>query len=210
VVLRPVGPLSPGVYWFRRLLIAGVVVLVLALVWWLFFRGDDGTAATSGTPTSTPTPTAAVTPSETATKTPKPNKTETTAPAARLCADDAIEVTVATDEEQYPADVQPTFTLTVTNVSGKVCRRDVGQSALELRVSSGGTLVWSSDDCNPGGAVREQTLEPGDRFVQSVQWARATSEEGCPTPADSAEPGQYQVVARDLEIYSEPAVFQLQ
>lgn len=207
--MRPVGPLSPGVYWFRRLLIAGVVVLVLALVWWLFFRGDDGTtAATSGTPS--PTPTATVSPSETATKTPKPKKTETTGPAAPLCADDAIEVTVATDEGQYPADVQPTFTLTVENVSGKACRRDVGQSALELRVSSGGTLVWSSDHCSPGGGVREQTLEPGDRFVQSVQWARATSEEGCPTPADSAEPGQYQVVARDLEIISEPVAFQLE
>ena len=70
--------------------------------------------------------------------------------------------------------------------------------------------MWSSDHCNPGGAVREQTLEPGDRFVQPVQWARATSEEGCPTPADSAEPGQYQVVARDLEIISEPVAFELQ
>ena len=207
--MRPVGPLSPGVYWFRRLLIVVVALLVVALVWWLFFKGDDAQLAASPNPTSS-TPVATVSPTETPTKTREPRNTQPAQPDAPLCRERAIEVTVATDEEQYPADVQPTFTLAVENISDRACSRDVGQSALELRVTSGGTLVWSSDHCSPGGEPREQDLEPGDRFVQSVQWARATSEEGCPSPADSAEPGQYQVVARDLEIISEPAVFELQ
>ena len=203
--MRPVGPHSPGVYWFRRLLVLVVVLLVIALVWWLFFKDDGSEPAAPVAAPTTSSPTPSPTPTPTKTRTPK-----TTEPAAPLCEDDAIEVTVETDETSYPPDQEPTFTLAVKNTSAKACSRDVGQSALELRVSSGGQLVWSSDHCNPGGEERIQTLEPDDRFVQSVEWARATSAEGCPTPADSAEAGDYQVVARNLEIISEPAAFTLQ
>ncbi|HVQ88137.1 MAG TPA: hypothetical protein VMT88_08145 [Actinomycetes bacterium] len=119
-------------------------------------------------------------------------------------------MTVTTDQKTYTTTELPTFTLSVTNTSDATCRRDVGQSALELRVSTGGTRVWSSDDCNSGGEPREKTLDPGDSFAQSVQWSRTHSEPGCPTPQEAAAAGTYQVVARDLEIISEPAVFKLQ
>ena len=160
-----------------------------------------------------PAPSPSVSPTDTASASPAPSKTKKKKPKVKLepaCADSAIDVTVATDTETYPADVDPAFTFTVENVSQKACSRDVGQAANELRVTSGGARVWSSDDCNPGGAAERSNLEPGDRFVQTVSWARVKSAEGCPTPEDAADPGTYQVVARNGEVTSEPVAFELQ
>ena len=77
-------------------------------------------------------------------------------------------------------------------------------------MSSGGSKIWSSDDCNPGGQCKQRILQPGDRFVQSVQWERVISQEGCPTPQQSAAPGDYQVLARNIEVFSDPVPFTLQ
>ncbi|MFZ0322593.1 MAG: hypothetical protein WAN48_00495 [Actinomycetes bacterium] len=118
-------------------------------------------------------------------------------------------MTVTTDRQSYPPDVLPTFTLAVENVGTQTCRRDVGQRALELTVSSGGVQVWSSDDCNPGGPAAERVFGPGDRFVQPVSWSRQRSEPGCPSGEPLADPGQYQVVGRNLDVRSEPASFTL-
>ena len=77
-------------------------------------------------------------------------------------------------------------------------------------MTSGGSQVWSSDDCNPGGDEDVEDLKPGDRFVQTVTWARVESSEGCPTPQDAASEGTYQVIARNGDLLSEPAVFVLE
>ena len=210
VVFRPVGPLPPGAYWFRRLLVLALVVIIALVVWWVFVR-DSGDADLAG---ADPQPSATDTPSPTPTTSPKPTKTQTTAPTAPLCDDEGddkdLAVTVTTNEPTYAAGQEPTFTLSVENISDAKCRRDVGPRALELWVSSGGSKIWSSDDCSPGGAVDERTLLPGDSFEQTVQWSRVVSEPDCPTPQDQAPAGDYQVVARNLEIISDPAVFTLE
>jgi hypothetical protein len=211
VVLRPVGPLPPGAYWFRRLLLVVVVVLLLAIAWWFLGRGSGAEDPAAATPTPSAT-SSSPTPTTTQSEKSKPTKTKTKSTAAEApeCADKDIEVSVATDAEAYAPSELPTFTLTVENVSDETCSRDVGPAALELRVSSGGSRVWSSDDCNPGGDPRLKVLGPQDRFVQSVQWGRTLSQEGCPTPQESAEPGTYQVVARNQERFSDPAAFVLE
>lgn len=210
MVLRPVGDQPPSVYWVRRGLLLVVLLLVLAVVWWLWPSGGDDTTGTAAESTPTPTPSAG----DSSSPSPEPSKTKKKPkPEPELepaCADSAIEVTVDADAETYPADRQPAFTFTVENVSDEACSRDVGQSANELRVTSGGAQVWSSDDCNPGGSADRTNLDPGDRFVQTVSWPKELSAEGCPTPQESAEPGTYQVIARNLEVLSEPAVFVLE
>jgi hypothetical protein len=206
VVFRPVGPLPPGAYWFRRLLVLALVIVIALVVWWVFVRdsGDADLAAAE------PEPSVSDTPSPTQTSTPKPTKTQSTQPTAPLCDDQDIAVTVTTSQPTYAAGQEPTFTLTVENISDAKCRRDVGPRALELRVSSGGSKIWSSDDCSPGGAVDERTVLPGDSFGQTVQWSRVVSAPTCPTPQEQAPAGDYQVVARNLEIISDPAVFTLE
>jgi hypothetical protein len=214
VVLRPVGDLPPSVYWVRRLLVAGALVVVVALVWWLWPNGGDA-APTGGQPTTSPTPTVSGSPSTgapspTASETKTKASTKSSKPSKPPCQDSAIEVTVSTDAKTYTSDEQPAITFAVENVSDQTCSRDIGQGANELQITSGGEQVWSSDDCNPGGEPDIDNLGPGDRFMQTVTWPRDQSSQGCPTPQEDASPGTYQVIARNGEVISEPAPFVLE
>lgn len=208
MVLRPVGDQPASVYWVRRGLVLLVVLLVVAVAWWLWPSGDDAVPTTAE---PTPTPTATTSPSSSETPTPEKTKTKKPKPdLAPACADSDIDVTVSVDAETYPPDRRPSFTLAVENVSDETCSRDVGQAANELRVTSGGAQVWSSDDCNPGGAEDPVDLDPEERFVQTVSWERVPSSEGCPTGQSEVDAGTYQVVARNGDVLSEPAVFVLE
>lgn len=212
MVLRPVGPLPPGAYWLRRLVLVVVVVIVVAAAWWLIGgsndqepSGADVQPTVSQTPQS-PSPSDTVQPTKTKEKT-SPSSTDEPVP---VCADKDLAVTVTTNAKTFGPDQLPTFILSVENTSEDTCQRDVGSDVLELRVSSGGSRIWSSDDCSPGGSARNKTLDPGSNFAESVQWSRDRSEPGCPTPQEAAAPGDYQVIAINQEINSEPAVFTLQ
>jgi cytoskeletal protein RodZ len=209
VAFRPVGDLPPSVYWVRRLMLLGVIVVTVAIVWWLWPNGEDGTESTAAEPTDS----ASVSDSPTATSSPSSTLSQSSQqpnqPTSPRCRDADIEVTVATSADTYTADQQPEITLTVENVSEEACSRDIGQAANELQVTSGGSQVWSSDDCSPGGEEELDNLKPGDRFVQTVTWARVQSSEGCPTPQDAAPAGTYQVIARNGDVLSEPAAFEL-
>ena len=102
------------------------------------------------------------------------------------------------------------LTLTVTNNGSAPCNRDVGAGANELRVTSGSVLVWSSDFCNPSKEADVQALEPGKPFTTSATWPGTITEEGCPAEQPQAQPGGYNVVARNAAIESEPAAFAVQ
>jgi hypothetical protein len=193
--------------------VLGGALLLLWIAWLLFWpdgggSDESGTPAAATSPSVTPTPT----PTETETKSAKPKPSETTKSPAALepaCDDNAIAVTVTTDSDTYPPGRDPSFTLGVKNVSKKTCSRDVGQAALELQVTSGGDQVWSSDDCSPGGSNDRTNLAPGHQYVQSVAWSRQESSAGCPASPKAAPAGDYQVLARNLDKFSEPASFTL-
>jgi cytoskeletal protein RodZ len=218
-VLHPVGPLPPRAYWLRRLLIVLAVVLVVALIWWLLTGLGSGSPAAaptgSGSPTTAPTttptsPTSTPTPTTTS---PTPTATTTspspTTTGVAACPDSAIKVTALTDATSYPAGKDPRLTVEVSNVGTVSCKRDVGQVALELIVTSGSARTWSSDDCNPGGSHAVVTLRAGQTFATTVVWSRTTSAPGCPSGKPQAAPGHYQLVARNLTLKSAPAPFQL-
>jgi hypothetical protein len=116
---------------------------------------------------------------------------------------------VTTNASSYPPGQDPTFTLTVTNVSDAPCLRDVGSAAEELVVTSGNTRIWSSDDCNPPGTPSVQVLKPGRPEAVSVGWGRTLSQPSCPTGQPAATAGTYQVTGRVGDKRSAPAVFQL-
>jgi len=207
--------MSPGVYWFRRALIVLLVLALLAGLWWLFGSrgGGDGSAAVAGTatPTASPSPSSPSPSPTVSSSSPKATKKASpTVSKAPDCRGQDLSVTVSTDAEVYPAGVEPKFSLTVANDSDVTCRRDVGQPALELRVSSRGSRVWSSDDCSPGGAKDVVEFEPGESVSQTVTWSRQTSQPGCPSDEPLVDPGQYEVLARNLKLLSEPATFTLQ
>ncbi|HEY5184967.1 MAG TPA: hypothetical protein VIM19_08730 [Actinomycetes bacterium] len=231
-LLHPVGPLPPGAYWLRRALaLVVLVVIVVAVGWAVRAVAGPGTdkqagagppsspAALASSPTSaapsSPVAASSPTPAKSATPTASARPTDTasataSASTAPLCADAQLSIAVRTDHPTYPAGQQPKFTLAVRNTGTRDCRRNVGQDALELRVISGGVEVWSSDHCSPGGASDLRTLTPGQTFTATVQWARVSSQPGCPANQPSAAAGSYSVVARDLTLVSPPATFTLQ
>jgi hypothetical protein len=117
---------------------------------------------------------------------------------------------VSTDAKTYPADVQPRLAMSIRNTGSTACLRDVGQAALELRITTkSGSPTWSSDDCAPGGPHDVIRLAPNQVFRTAVVWSRTTSNPGCPSGQPKAAPGTYLLVGRDLTVTSASASFDL-
>lgn len=198
--MNPVGPEPPSVYWRRRLLVVLAFVIVLFLLWLALFSGNGGS-----TPAAAPTsPTATPTPSDTATA--SPSASGSVAP----CADSDIAVTASVVNESVPVGGTVSFKLLVANKGTVPCSRNVGTKVNTLTVSSsGGTRMWSSDDCSPGGQDQVETIPPGSAFEVTASWNQAITQEGCPSGLGAAKAGQYQVVGTNAGQDSAPAPFTL-
>ena len=125
------------------------------------------------------------------------------------CTAGMLDVKARTDAEHYPAGVEPTFTLVVTNVGTAPCRADLGPAQLELRVLSGNDRIWSSDDCSPGGDAAVSVLQPRQPWTASLAWSRTRSAPTCPGGQPAASPGTYRLFARVGDQLSPAAVFHL-
>ncbi len=216
-MLHPRGPLPPGVYWVRRLLALLVVVALLLGVRWVYQRTFGSSGSSDASPTTSPTSS----PSTSPTKSPSASPTSaspTTSPsgsaspsttAVPLCADSAIAVTASTDAASYPVGSTPRLRMRIQNTSSKPCRRDIGAGQNELVITSGSTRVWSSDDCNPGGAAQVQTIQPGQSYSVTVTWLGKLSKKGCPADLPEAQAGSYKLTGRNGTVTSKPATFAL-
>ena len=224
--VRPVGPLSERTYWLRRALLLVPVLLVLLLVRSCADGGDapdDQLAATRVPavvpPSAVPLPTVPPSPDVGAPPTTDPTTTEplTTAPVpapgepapVTACVPDALQLVASTDARSYPTSASPRLTLTVRNTGPAACAAPLGQSAVELEVTSGPDRVWSSDDCDPGGAADPVVLAPGEAQALAVTWSGTRSAPGCPGDREQATAGTYRLVGRAGGLASAPAVFVL-
>jgi hypothetical protein len=221
-----VGPLPPAVYWRRRAIVLGGVLVLLFLVAQACMStaaapedtaGGDPAAAVAtatGDPAGQPLrptgPTGAATggPSPSATRSPPADPPAGAGdPAGELdpadpdaCTDQEILVTAETDRRRFPVGASVQFTIRIQNGSERTCRRDIGgdQRELYLRKGSGANKVWSTRDCGgPSGSdVRE--LEPGFETSHFIVWHGGSSGScaGEEPAGEPVEPGEYQLVAR--------------
>jgi hypothetical protein len=215
-----VGPLPPAVYWRRRALVAGVLVLLILVIAYSC-GGSSGSGATgqrssTNTPaTSSPTPTQSeLRPQVGAPPSgdPSPSVTATTAaappagpvdPATELCADTDLLLTPAIVRL---ANGSYKTTLKIRNTSTRNCKRDVGSKPQELHVLQNGQTVWSSDSCQSGqGESNVATLSAGIEYAYDVIWD-GTSGAKC-TGGNPLPPGTYQVVAKLDTKVSAPVSF---
>ncbi|HZG94512.1 MAG TPA: hypothetical protein VEZ46_07345 [Mycobacteriales bacterium] len=230
-LLNPRGPLPPSVYWRRRLVLLGATVAILALVFAAYSCGNgDGTAggAPTGTPRASTTKTAgggtvqatakataARSPSAVASAKQKPTPSPSakspspSAKRAAACRDADLEVEAKPDKLSYPSGALPVLTLSVTNAGPAACSRDLGQTARELRLTSGPARVWSSDDCADKAPAEQVVLKPGETRDFSVTWSRRRSAEGCPADQPIADPGTYRVTGRVGSVTSPAKAFLL-
>ncbi|MBB2924761.1 hypothetical protein [Cellulomonas cellasea] len=199
-VLRPAGPLPARVYWFRRLVVVGIpLVLVAVVVWVLVGRGgaspDDGAGAG---PDAAP-----------ATDVTEPTEDEDAGPKACDPAD--LGLTFTADGTSYAADALPTLTFALSNEGEAPCLIDVGEAQREILITSGTDRIWSSRDCPAAdGQAREILLPPGTPDTTQVQWPRVRSAEGCPADQPSAQPGTYSATLTLGPLAPAPVVFVLE
>ncbi|WP_227998166.1 hypothetical protein [Nocardia australiensis] len=207
-MLEPNGPLPPEIYWRRRVLAIGILVVALALAIWLvvmFARGGKSPADTSAA-TSTSAPTAAgtssVKPSTSAeSSAPKPSDGADVsgAPVAQeQCPDQSLAVRVTVEQPTYKTGEQPVFGIVITNISSAACSRDVGSGLQQVSVLTldGQRRLWSSTDCYPDGQPDVRTLNRGEQAAFTVTWSGSTSQPNCAGDRVPVPPGAYAVVAQ--------------
>lgn len=207
-VVRPVGPEPPFVYWVRRASVVLVLVAILAILAW--FIGGRGSSETA-------TPTAGTSALPTTSASTAPVATDAASAAAATqpvgdplpCGPGDILVEATTDSTTYRIGETPRLTLTITNTSSLPCTRDVGPKVNELKITSGGYHVWSSDDCGASDESKIVTLEPGEKVASTITWKGRLSEPGCPTEGDAAKAGRYEVVGRNGKLDSDGTPFAL-
>jgi hypothetical protein len=199
-----IGPLPPGVYWRRRALVLGVLVLVgflVAYIWTGSTRhlppgplGDASMAsqtptvpATSSSATQSPTPDPTVTTSSPT----EPPVDPTTAVGGGLvttqapqsatgpCTNQEILLTATASPVVLQIGQSATLTLTIKNISQRTCDRDIGSIPQELQLRHGDTVVWSSDVCS-GSVLYDynQVFTPGYEKSFPIAWNGYRNEGG--------------------------------
>lgn len=224
-----VGPLPPAVYWRRRAIVLGAVLVALFLVAQACMSASASPEGGSGggvSSSSSPSPVAdqSSAPPETDPPETPAGPPETPAgeddpvtvdpaeapepPAEGGCADEDMLIVAEAEPDSFPRGEPARFTIRISNDSGGSCRRDVGgdRRELYLRLGSGATKVWSSRECGAPTGSEVQELPPDFEAVHYLVWngrASDSCEDGEPA-GDLLETGEYELVARLGTDYSEP------
>ena len=223
--LEPHGPLPPQIYWRRRGLALGILLLAVALVVGLVIlltgRSDTPTTPAGSETTQTPQPedkTPVVAPVESSpesTPTPTPTPTQAVAPPPLLqsgddCPDSNLAIKGLTNAPQYVTGDQPKFTMVVTNIGVVACKRDVGAAVLAAYVYSlDNQRLWSNLDCAPSNETLVKTFNPGEQVTTEVTWTSMGSAPQCPLPREPIGAGTYNLVVQLGNLRSAPVPFEL-
>lgn len=218
--MAPRGPLPARVYWFRRLVVLGVAVLLVAGLARLLGGSSDASsdedpqATTAGATTST-TPTDATAPGETAatddpaatptdgsTEEPKRRKrkqTPTEPPLAEpsgTCENGDIVATPTITEAPGGSDVPITLNLR-TRVT-EACTWTVSPETLTVSITSGSDSIWSSRECPAAIVPQDVVVRQAVDAPVVVTWNARRSDEDCSSLTEWALPGYYHVEAAAL------------
>ncbi|MCC2322437.1 hypothetical protein [Cellulomonas xiejunii] len=194
---RPAPPPRPPVhvFWIRRFVVLGLpLLLIIALVVWWSGRGADAAPQDAPTVAAAPTPT----------------PTPTAEAGVPDCAPTQLALAVTPTAETFPAGVEPTFEVTVTNSGPEPCLVDAGDAQREVVITSGQDRVWSSVDCVPADADARTLLLAGEQAdATQLVWPRVRSAPGCAGDLPTPGAGTYSVTVTVGGAASPPAVFGL-
>jgi hypothetical protein len=228
-----VGSLPAAVYWRRRAVVLGVLLVVIIIFWSSCTgpsKSDAGSKkagapsnsagpATSSSPTASPsagflTPTFGGSASASAPADPTPANPpatgDTTGNTTGLaaCADSDLLLTASPETPSVPNGAYAKFSLKIKNVSGRACSRDLGADHQELYLQIGTTKAWSSDVCSPAHGSDVVTMQPNIEHLYTTNWNGLASNNGC----SGRKPpgiGKYELLARLDTKISEPVAVQL-
>ncbi|MFI7527287.1 hypothetical protein [Nocardia salmonicida] len=207
-MLEPNGPLSPEIYWRRRALAIGVIVVALAIVIWLVTmvaRGGDSSGAdsaaasttTSAESSASTTSSAPSSASSSASATPSATTSAADQPAAQPCSDQSLALKVTVGQPTYRVGDQPAFGTVITNISSVACARDLGAGPQFLVYTlDGQRRLWASNDCNQDDPAEMKTLKAGEQLSYKGTWFGTTSQPQCAGDRLQVPAGAYMVVAQ--------------
>ncbi|QYI96043.1 hypothetical protein K0028_09925 [Curtobacterium flaccumfaciens pv. flaccumfaciens] len=192
---HPVGPEKPVVYWRRRALVLGallVVVLVVVLI--VVGRGSGATSAAPSASASAGAGSGAGSSSDgssagsaagsgsSRSAAPKPAASASasaTKPAAAdgsTCTKDQIVLTPVLDKSAYGPTEDPKIAMSIKNSGTNSCHLDLGSAQQVLTISSGQEQYWSSKDCQTGGTNQDVTIKSGQTLTTpAIAWDRTRS-----------------------------------
>ncbi|MFC9993187.1 hypothetical protein [Nocardia sp. NPDC127526] len=218
-MLEPNGPLPPEIYWRRRLVAIGALVVATALVIWVAFAllrgGGEDKQADAGATTSAEATNKAAGSSSAPSESGKPSGSTTSGSAAPVaqgqCPDQSLAVKVNVGQPTYKTGEQPVFGIVITNISSAACERDMGSGLQLVSVQSldGARRLWASTDCYPDGTPDVRTLNPGQQAAFTVTWTGSTSQPSCAGERVPVPPGPYTVVAQLGSVRSAPEPFNI-
>ncbi len=225
-----VGPLAASVYWRRRAIVLGAVLLVILLTMWACTGGttgqNTGSGSHSGKSGTGGHRSSSAGPSDGAVggvgsdgldpASPRPaaqqgGSSPGPAPTGPVphCGDPDLSVTTRTSHPRIPAGSYPLLYLTIRNEASHACTRDIGADQQELWIMQGKARIWSSNDCDPNHGTDIRRFDPGTAVVFHLSWDSRTSSEGCHGTRRVVGPGSYQLVGRLGSKSGKPLTFTL-
>ncbi|MFG2039003.1 hypothetical protein [Dactylosporangium sp. NPDC048998] len=214
-----VGPLPAGVYWRRRAIVGGVLV-VASLMLWTSCGGSDpnnnSLAASGGTPTSDaaePTitiqvPTTGEPPASSAPAVAGSSSAPAPTGTVPACADADLSLVATPEQAVQFRGAYLKFTLKIKNITTHDCVRDVGADSQELYLQVGAAKIWSSDACNAPHGSHMAVLKPNIEMSYDNVWNGKATNNGCAN-RETPPAGKYQLVGRLDTKFSEPVQVQL-
>lgn len=217
-----VGPLPASVYWRRRaMVLGGVVLAVLMIVYSCGAAGKtpNGAAGSGATPSagseastapSSATPSRApVAPAAIVSASPTPAIVD-----AQLCTDAELLVTAVPGKATLQRGSDMYFKLLIKNTSSRSCTRDVGPDQQELYIKLGTMVVFSSDHCDGPTGSEMRTFPPQHERSVDVFWNGKSSTSCSATQKRTPdgpvpEAGDYQLFGRVGTDLSEPITIKL-
>ncbi|MDQ3505994.1 MAG: MucR family transcriptional regulator [Actinomycetota bacterium] len=214
-MLHPIGRLPSQVYWWRRLLLVGIVLAISFAAGWFFVGGasgdSDGTAAGESTAATAEQPSdqqalpnlEQIVPSLVPAESADPGTSAGNDPAAATavaepaepgpCPDEAIGLTVGSELGQYAAGSKPLLGLNITNIGTVACFRDLDRALQTWGLfAADGTRLWGSNDCYPEPSLPDaQLLQPAQVVTFTIIWSGQTSEPSCTADRQTLGPGSY-------------------
>jgi len=155
-------PLPASVYWRRRIVVFGGLLVAIAVVVLIVVRPGFGQTGT--------------------TPVPEPEAVEQEVTPA--CAPSQIELVARTDKQNYDSSEVPQLWLEVTNTWSTECELQVGTDLQRYVITSGPDQIWASDDCQRVKTPNSIILAPGEtQGTESIPWDRTRS---TPQTCDSA------------------------
>lgn len=178
-MLHPTGSAPPAVYWRRRLLLIGAVLLLALTGYVLYDARGNGTSTSPQASGSTIHAT-----------TPPP------AEQAVPCMPSVLSVAARTPQPTYQIGQQPDLEIQVTNTGEAPCVANLSDSQIELLVYNGESRVWGSHDCQVQPGNSPVTLAPQKSVRRSIRWSGLSSQPRCAGSRQRVGAGTYTLRAR--------------